>query len=109
MSEADAVRALIARGRGGRPYSLNCAEAEDAVGIALALLVEMSVANDRIDRLERVVDALRGSDAGPVAAITYDGAAADDRRAATDALIARVLHRLLDPRDASPRPGDAPE
>ncbi len=61
-TSAEALTALILSARGVRPQSLANAEAEEVLNIALALLIELSVSNDRIDRLERMVAALR--DAG---------------------------------------------
>lgn len=105
MTEAEAVQAIIAMGRGARPYSMDCREAEDALGVALAALIELSVANDRIDRLERMVADLRGEPVDALRAARPDTAAAAERAAATDALMARALRFLLDPREPAPRPG----
>lgn len=97
-SAADAIRAVIASGRGARPASLDNAETEQVLAIALALLVELSVSNDRIDRLEREVASLRDM---PLAAlrdrVLPDDAVAE-RQEALDALQLRVLRVMLDPR-----------
>ncbi|HET9427368.1 MAG TPA: hypothetical protein VFO69_03320 [Allosphingosinicella sp.] len=99
-STTDALHALLATARGERPKSLACAEAEEVLNIALALLVELAVAGDRIDRLERLVAELRGQPVDALRAITYDGDVAEERQAATDALIARALRIMVDPRAA---------
>jgi len=89
-SDLDALMAVIASARGTRPTSLACADAEDGLSISLALLIELIVANDRIDRLERMVGELKGMAPSPDDTET--------RRAANEALIVRVLHVLFDPR-----------
>ena len=94
----DAVLALIASARGERTYSLDNREVEDVLTIALSLLVELSVANDRIDRLERLVAELRGGTLADVRGIVYAGDEEAERGDATDALLARVLRVMVDPR-----------
>lgn len=100
-SAADAVLALVASGRGTRPYSLDDVEVENVLNITLALLVELSVSNDRIDRLERLVAGQGGMAVEELRDIRYDGAAADERQAAMDALLTRALRILIDPREAT--------
>ena len=95
---AAAILDLVASARGGRPQSLDDREVEEVLNIALALLVELSVSNDRIDRLERIVAEQSGITAQALRDIRYDGAAADERQQATDALLAHVLRILIDPR-----------
>ena len=94
----DAILALIASARGERTYSLDNREVEDVLTIALSLLVELSVANDRIDRLERLVAELRGATLAEVLGLAYAGEEEAERRDATDALLARVLRVMVDPR-----------
>jgi hypothetical protein len=103
VKTADAIVALTQLGRGERPWSLESRETEEVLNICLALLMEVSVAYDRIDRLERLLaertdmtlDALRATDYPP------ESAAARERQEVTDALLARVLRIRLDPRTAS--------
>lgn len=97
-TRAEALTALILSARGERPQSLGCAEAEDVLNIALALLIELSVSNDRIDRLERLVADLRGEPVEALRDIGYDGDAAHERQQAMEALLTRALRILLDPR-----------
>lgn len=97
---AAAIAAVIASGRGERPASLHNEEAERVLSVALALLVELSVACDRIDRLEREVADLRGV---PVQQWREEPPLADiieSRQAATEALHLRALRIFLDPRAA---------
>ncbi|WP_339821453.1 hypothetical protein [uncultured Parasphingorhabdus sp.] len=97
-NQAQAIAALIESARGQRPQSLDNREAEETLNIALALLVELSVANDKIDRLERVVAEMRGEDVATLRDIRYEGEVAEQRQDATDALLMRTLRVLIDPR-----------
>lgn len=96
---AEALAELIATARGGRPQSLACGEAEEVLNVALALVVELAVSNERIDRLERLVAELRGQSVAELRDIAFEGDAAIERQAATDALITRALRIMLDPRE----------
>jgi hypothetical protein len=99
MADATAALAeLIATARGERPQSLACREAEEVLNIALALLVELAVSNDRIDRLERLVAELSGRSVEDVREIRYESEIAKERQAATDALLTRALRIMVDPR-----------
>ncbi len=93
-----ALGALIQSARGRRPHSLACGEAEEVLDIALALLVELAVSNDRIDRLERMVADLADRTVEELRETVYEGEAAQERQAATDALLMRALRIMLDPR-----------
>lgn len=95
---AEAVAASIAGARGRRPASLHSEETERVLAIALALLVELGAANDRIDRLEREIAALRGQPLAEWKEAPLDDAAAAERQDALDAMQARVLRIMLDPR-----------
>lgn len=97
-TQVKALGALIATARGDRPQSLASREAEEVLNIALAVLVELAVSNDRIDRLERLVAELSGRGVEELRDIRYDGEIAQERQAATDALLTRALRIMLDPR-----------
>lgn len=98
MVGADAVLALIHSARGDRPQSLNDREVEEVLNIALAVLVELSVSNDRIDRLERIVASQGGITVEALRDVRYDGDIAAERQQATEALLVRALRVLIDPR-----------
>jgi RecA-family ATPase len=99
VKSADAIVTLIELARGERRYSLESRETEEVLNIALALLSELAVAFDRIDRLERVVSERLGLTLAELRAIDYaEGPAAQEREDAMNALIARVLRIRLDPR-----------
>jgi len=99
-SPSDAISALLEMARGTRPQSMSCGDAEDVLNVAFALLVELAVANDRIDRLERLVAELRGENVAVLRAICYEGEITEQRQEAIDALFARSLRIFADPRTA---------
>lgn len=99
MKPAEVIVSLIELARGERRYSLESRETEEVLNIALALLAELGVAFDRIDRLERVVAERTGMPLAELRATDYpDGPPAEEREDAMNALIARVLRIRLDPR-----------
>lgn len=105
MKAADAIVDLIQLARGERRYSLESRETEEVLNVALALLTELAVAFDRIDRLERVLAERTGMTLDELRAIDYpEGAAAQEREDGTNALIVRVLRIRLDPRANEPDP-----
>ncbi|MBX3594368.1 hypothetical protein [Sphingomonas sp.] len=98
-TSAEALIALISSARGERPQSMGCAEAEEVLNVTLALLVELSVASDRIDRLERLVADLRNEPVSVLRKVTWDGDdAARERQEAREALLTRAMRIFLDPR-----------
>lgn len=101
-ASVEALMELFTTARGERPQSLASREAEDVLNITLASLIELAVANDRIDRLERLVADLRGEAVEDLREIQYDGAIAQERQQATDALLVRALRIMLDPRTREP-------
>lgn len=99
MKSSEAIQALTKLARGERRFSLSNRETEEVLNIALATLVELTVAVDRIDRLERLLAERTGLPLEELRAIDYpEGQAAVERQDATDALFARVLRIRLDPR-----------
>ncbi len=102
MKPAEAIVELTRLARGERRYSLQNPETEEVLNVALALLVELSVALDRIDRLERALAERTGLALEALRAMEYaEGPAAEERQEATAALITRVLRIRLDPRAAA--------
>ena len=99
MKPTEAIAALTQLARGERRYSLENRETEEVLNISLALLMELSVAFDRIDRLERVLAERTGMALAELRNIDYpDGPVAEERTEAGNALIARVLRITSDPR-----------
>jgi len=104
VSSSEAILELVQTARGTRPASLACSEAEDTLAVTLALIAELAVSNDRIDRLERMVAELRGEDVQTLRDTGFTGEPAAQRHAATEALILRSLRVFFDPRQPQPRP-----
>lgn len=97
-----AIAEVIASARGDRKQSLACREAEEVLNVTLALLVELAVSNDRIDRLERLVAKLGNQSLQALRDIRYEDEAARERQEATEALLARALRIMVDPRTFVP-------
>ena len=97
-SATDAIQSVIAAGRGTRPASLDNVETEQVLTIALALLVELSVSNERIDLLEREVASLRGTTPDVLRNGPLPSDAVAERQEALEALQLRVLRVMVDPR-----------
>lgn len=95
---AEAVAMVIQGGRGARPASLHDAETEKVLGIALALLVELTTAQERIDRLEREVASLRASDLAEWKEAVVPAELRREQAEQAEALQLRVLRPLVDPR-----------
>lgn len=103
MSSADDILAIVRAGRGNRPGSLENAETEDLLTVTLALLVELGVALDRIDRLERTVATVAGTTLEQVREAPLGDAANAERDEAQAALIARALRVFFDERSPTIR------
>jgi Cu/Ag efflux pump CusA len=102
VKSAEAIITLIGLARGERRYSLDSRETEEVLNIALALLSELAVSCDRIDRLERLLAERTGMPLADLRAVDYvEGPAAQEREDAMNALVARVLRIRLDPRARS--------
>lgn len=99
MKPSEAIQELVGLGRGQRRYSLRSRETEEVLNIAMATLVELSVALDRIDRLERLLAERTGMPLEQLRATDYaEGPAAQERQEAAEAMFARALRIRLDPR-----------
>ncbi|WP_375285717.1 hypothetical protein [Sphingomonas sp.] len=95
---AEAVEMVIRGGRGIRPTSLNDAETEKVLCMALALLVELTTAQERIDRLEREVASLRGISLAAWKEADVPEEIRHEQAEQAEALQLRVLRPLIDPR-----------
>lgn len=98
MTRADEILEIVRLGQGLRPSSLENQETEDVLTITLALLVELGVALDRIDRLERKVAKLAGQTTEQLREAPLGAEAETEREAAQVALIARALRVFFDGR-----------
>lgn len=103
MKSGDAILEIARLGRGTRPASLENRETEEVLNIALALLTELCVQQDRIDRLERLLAERTGMPLAELRATDYTGGAAgEERAAATEALMLRALRIRVDARTEAP-------
>lgn len=108
MTSADALTALLASARGLRPASLHCVEAEHVLNATLALAVELSVANARIANLERQLAQYGQTTLAAIRTPPPSAEAEAERQQASEALMLRLLHTLLDGRTmGSPSPAQA--
>lgn len=98
MTRADEILEIVRTGQGLRPASLESQESEDVLTVTLALLVELGVALDRIDRLERSLAALAGQTPEQMCEAPLGAEADAEREAGQTALIARALRVFFDGR-----------
>lgn len=98
-TRVEALTELLVTARGTRPQSMASREAEDVLNITLAVLVELAVANNRIDSLERLVAEMRGEPVEQLRELRYEEKIARERQDATDALLMRALRIMIDPRE----------
>ena len=59
VAAAEAIMTLLQSGRGNRPYSLDDVEVENVLNIALALLVELGVAQFELTAHGRIAEPRR--------------------------------------------------
>lgn len=90
MSLSDALAASSAKPAGKRPYFLD-AEVERVMTITLALAQELAVARQRIDTLERLLDAKGVVGRTEVETFAPDAQAAAERGLWTQEYLTRVL------------------
>jgi hypothetical protein len=103
MKATDAILEIVRLGRGTRPASLENRETEEAINLSLALLTELCVQQDRIDRLERLLAERTSMPLEELRATDYpQGPAAAERAEALEALVLRVLRVRVDPRATGP-------
>ena len=90
MSVADALKHASAKPAGKRPYFLN-PEVERVMAVTLAVAQELAVARQRIDTLERLLEAGGLLDRGAVDAFAPDAAASAERGIWTQEYLTRIL------------------
>ncbi len=98
MTRADEILEIVRLGQGLRPASLESQETEDVLTVTVALLVELGVALDRIDRLERKVAELAGQTTEQLRETPLGPQADAEREAGQTALIACALRVFFDGR-----------
>ena len=88
-----------ARARGKRPWYFQHPESERVFNVALALAQELAVTRERLDTVERILQAKGTIAAGEIDAFVPTKAVAEARSAAQQqylATILRVVHQELD-------------
>ena len=101
MSVMDAIAGAGAKAAGKRPYFLD-EEVETVLAITMAAVQELSVARQRIDTLERLLEHRGVIQRSEIENYVPDQAAAVERSLATQEYIARVL-RIVQQRGEAAR------
>jgi hypothetical protein len=96
MPDADFPR----RPKGRRPYYFDDPAVDQLYAAHLALATELSVALDRIDALERVLEKKGHLERAELEAFTPDEGAAQERSTRRANLVARILRPFVDYRDS---------
>lgn len=105
MSINDALLASAAKPAGKRPYFLN-PEVERVMAITLAVAQELAVARQRIDTLERLLDAKGVLDRAAIDTFRPDADAAAERGLWTQEYLTRVLRIVQQEGEAAAAKGD---
>ena len=90
-AKLDVNRLAAAKSKGKRPQYFASSEAERVLNIALVLVQELAVARERIDTLERLLEARGLIKQSEIESFMPDAQAAAARGAFNEAYIARVL------------------
>jgi hypothetical protein len=106
MSVMDAIAQAGAKAAGKRPYFLD-EEVETVLAITMAAVQELSVARQRIDTLERLLEQRGVLQRAEIEHFVPDPVAAAERSLATQEYIARVL-RIVQQRNEAARLGNEP-
>jgi hypothetical protein len=105
MSLADALAQAGAKPAGTRPYFLD-QQVERVLAITMAVAQELSVARQRIDTLERLLQARGVLPEGAVDGFAPDADAATERALWTQEYLARILRIVQQEAEAALRPED---
>lgn len=105
MSIADAIAEAGAKPAGKRPYFLD-QEIETVLAITMAAVQELSVSRQRVDTLERLLEAKGVLTRAEIEAYAPDPQAAIERAQSTQEYIARVLRIIQQQNEANDAPGD---
>ena len=80
-----------ARAKGRRPAYFDDPAIDRLVSLAMALTAEVSVLRERLDTVERLLEAKGGLNRAEIEAYVPDSAAGEERGEATRAYVARVM------------------
>lgn len=105
--DASAVNDVLMAGdksKGARPYFLESAETERVMNVAMAVATEVAVLRERLDTLERLLEAKGVIDRSAIEAYVPDDAAAEERQLWHARYAARILRIFQQELDAIARP-----
>lgn len=105
MSIADAIAEAGAKPAGKRPYFLD-EEVEAVLAITMATVQELAVSRQRVDTLERLLEAKGVLSRSEIETFAPDPAAAVERALANQEYIARVLRIVQQRNEAADMKGD---
>jgi hypothetical protein len=88
------------KAKGKRPWFYNCQEAERVLNITLALAQELSVTRERLDTLERLLQAKGMLSRAEFDAYFPTQAVAEERSLATQAYLARIFRIIQQENEA---------
>lgn len=100
----DWVASAGKRAKGRRPAYFDDPAQDRMVSILMALVSEVSVVRERLDTIERLLDAKGTLSRADIEAFTPDPDAAYERSVATKAYIARVMRALQQELEAMQNP-----
>ncbi|MDT7836966.1 hypothetical protein [Aquabacterium sp. OR-4] len=107
MSLDHALDAAGSKPAGKRPYFLQSPETERVLAITMAVVQELAVTRQRLDTLERLLQARGLLADGQIDAFAPDAQAAAERALWSQAYIARVL-RIVQQENEAAAAGDEP-
>jgi|694.fasta_scaffold31194_5 hypothetical protein len=93
-SAADAVNDIVMAGnksKGGRPYFLEDPAVERVLNISMAIAADLAVLHERLDTIERLLEAKGQLNRTEIEAYVPDDAAAEERQAWHARFSARIL------------------
>ncbi len=94
MIDLDVNVLANAKAKGKRPFFLDNPEVEKVLSITMAVAGELAVTRDRLDTIERLLDAKGVLSTAEIDAYVPDAAAEAERGAARQEYIARILRIL---------------
>jgi hypothetical protein len=105
MSIADAIAEAGAKAAGKRPYFLD-EEVEAVLAITMAVAQELAVSRQRVDTLERLLEAKGLLSRSEIETFAPDPAASVERALANQEYIARILRIVQQRNEAADMKGD---
>jgi hypothetical protein len=105
--DASAVNDILMAGdksKGGRPYFLDSPETERVMNIAMAVAAEVAVVHERMDTIERLLEAKGILNRAEIEAYEPDDKSAEERQLWHARYAARILRIIQQEVDAIARP-----